>query len=50
MGNSKHEVLTPFYHRDWVFLGLTNTAGGCRGGEGGRWCKPPNGVLGGEAP
>ena len=34
MGNSKHEVLTPFYHRDWVFLGLTNTAGGCRGGEG----------------
>ena len=28
MGNSKYLVLPPFYHRDCVFLGLANTAGG----------------------
>ena len=40
-GNCKHYVLPPFYHRDWVFLGLTNTAG-CSGGG---ICESPNGGL-----
>ena len=48
MGNSKHEALPPFYHRDWVFLGLTNTAGALRGGGGA--VSNPMGVLGCETP
>ena len=52
MGNSKHEALPPFYHRDWVFLGLTNTAGalGGEGGGGGGAVSTPMGVLGCETP
>ena len=33
-GEILHTVLPPFYHRDWVFLGLTNTVGGLVGGGG----------------
>ena len=50
MGNSKHEALPPFYHRDWVFLGLTNTAGALGGGGGGGAVSNPMGVLGCKTP
>ena len=38
-GNSEYKELPLFCHRDWVFLGLTNTAGGLGG-------APPVKVLG----
>ena len=43
--NSKHWVLPPFYHRDWVFLVLTNPIGFFFGGGMGAVWAPPNGGL-----
>ena len=40
-GEILHTVFPPFYHRDWVFLGLTNTVRGLGEGGGG-CCEPPN--------
>ena len=47
-GEILHTVFPPFYHRDWVFLGLTNTVRGLGEGGGGA-VSPPIGVLGSEA-